>query len=196
MFTGIIETLGRLEKKEKTGTNLQMVFSCPFTHELKIDQSVSHNGVCLTVVEIQEQNYTVTAIEETLRRSNLADLFPGDFVNIERCMMANGRFDGHVVQGHIDTTAICKSIKSNEGSWEFAFEYLKNPDYITVEKGSITVNGVSLTVVKSNENSFSVCVIPYTFEHTNFKFIKLESRVNLEFDILGKYVARILTIRG
>jgi len=196
MFTGIIETLSCLEKKEKEGTNLHLTFSCSLTQEFKIDQSVAHNGVCLTVVAIEGQSYTVTAIEETLLRSNLGELSIGDMVNVERCMLANGRFDGHVVQGHVDTTAVCTNIIFLNGSWEFYFEYLKKPEHLTVEKGSITINGVSLTVVKSGENTFSICIIPYTFEHTTFKFLKVGSTVNLEFDILGKYVARILTMKG
>jgi riboflavin synthase len=196
MFTGIIETLAKVEKIEKQGSNLQFVFSCPFTNELKVDQSVSHNGVCLTVVSLSDSNYTVTAIKETLDRSNLGDLSVGDLVNLERCMPANGRFDGHIVQGHVDTTAVCKSVRSLDGSWEFEFDYPQANDHITVDKGSITVNGVSLTVVSPGSNSFKVCIIPYTFEHTNFKTIKRGSRVNLEFDIIGKYAAKLLTMRG
>jgi riboflavin synthase len=196
MFTGIIETLARVEKIEKQGSNLHVVLSCPFTNELKVDQSLAHNGVCLTVVSINGSNYTVTAIEETLNRSTLRDLLPGHFVNIERCMPANGRFDGHVVQGHVDTTAICKSLRELDGSWELEFEYPVSSEHITVDKGSVTVNGVSLTVVNPSNNGFKVCIIPYTFEHTNFKTIKPGTRVNLEFDIIGKYVAKLLTMRG
>ncbi len=196
MFTGIIETLGRVEKIEKIDGNLQFTISCLFTNELKVDQSISHNGVCLTVVYVNGPNYKVTAIEETLNRSNLSELEPGDIINLERCMQANGRFDGHVVQGHVDTTAICKSISNQNGSWEFEFEYPDSTEHITVDKGSITVNGVSLTVVHPHTNTFKVCIIPYTFEHTNFKTIKPGAKVNLEFDIIGKYVARLLTKQG
>ncbi|MCU0359335.1 MAG: riboflavin synthase [Bacteroidia bacterium] len=196
MFTGIIETLAKVEKIEKQGSNLLFVFSCPFTHELKVDQSVSHNGVCLTVVSLNGSNYAVTAIKETLDRSNLGDLSVGDFVNLERCMPANGRFDGHIVQGHVDTTALCTSVRSLDGSWEFEFEYPAKNEHITVDKGSITVNGVSLTVVSPGTNSFKVFIIPYTFEHTNFKTLKPGSSVNLEFDIIGKYAAKLLTMRG
>jgi len=192
MFTGIIETLARLEKAEKEGSNVHFTFSSAITHELKIDQSVSHNGVCLTVVKIEGNNYTVTAIDETLRRTNLGDLKPGSLVNLERCMLANGRFDGHIVQGHVDTTAVCKTVSDLNGSWEFVFEHEKSSTNSTVEKGSITVNGVSLTVVQSTDTTFSVCIIPYTFENTNFKDIKPGSRVNLEFDVIGKYVAKML----
>jgi len=192
MFTGIIETLAKVEKIEKENSNIHFTFSCNITQELKIDQSVSHNGVCLTVVKVSENNYTVTAIDETLKRTNLGGLTPGSLVNLERCMPANGRFDGHIVQGHIDTTATCKEVKNLNGSWEFVFEHERNKSNITVEKGSITINGVSLTVVQSTETAFSVHIIPYTFEHTNFKDIKPGSKVNLEFDIVGKYVAKIL----
>jgi riboflavin synthase len=192
MFTGIIETLARVEKIEKEQANVHFSFSSNITHELKIDQSVAHNGVCLTVVAISGDNYTVTAINETLKRTNLGDLSIGKNVNLERCMPANGRFDGHIVQGHVDTTAICKEVNDLNGSWEFVFEHEKNAGNITVEKGSITVNGVSLTVVRSTDSFFSVHIIPYTFEHTNFREIKPGTKVNLEFDIVGKYVARLL----
>ncbi len=195
MFTGIIETLAKVEKIEKEGGNVHFTFSSSVTHELKIDQSVAHNGVCLTVVKIDGKNYTVTAIDETLKRSNLGELKTGNLVNLERCMPANGRFDGHIVQGHVDTTAKCIEVKDLNGSWEFVFEHAKNKTNITVEKGSITINGVSLTVVNSTETSFSVHIIPYTFEHTNFKEIKTGSNVNLEFDIVGKYVAKTLAAK-
>jgi riboflavin synthase len=194
MFTGIIETMSRLEVIRPELSNIHFTFSSSLTHELKIDQSLAHNGVCLTVVAIEADSYTVTAIEETLLRTNLKDLNPGDYVNIERCMPANGRFDGHIVQGHVDTTAVCTDIKDLKGSFEFVFEYLKNKDYITVEKGSITVNGVSLTVVQSEPNLFSVHIIPYTLEHSNFGKLKKGDRVNLEFDVIGKYVARMLKL--
>jgi riboflavin synthase len=189
MFTGIIETLAKVDGIRKENTNVHFTFSSSITHELKIDQSVSHNGVCLTVVSIDKDTYTVTAILETLTRTNLGSLQKDSLVNLERCMPANGRFDGHIVQGHVDTTAVCKEVKNLDGSYEFLFEYDKSEKNITVEKGSITVNGVSLTVVHSDQNKFSVHIIPYTFEHTNFKEINAGSSVNIEFDIVGKYIA-------
>lgn len=192
MFTGIIETLAIVEGIEKDGTNVHFTFSSPIATELKVDQSVAHNGVCLTVVKINGNKYSVTAINETLQCTNLGLLKVGDKVNVERCMPANGRFDGHIVQGHVDTTATCVSVNNLNGSWEFVFEYENNPKHITVEKGSITINGVSLTVVGSKPNMFSVHIIPYTFEHTNFKNIERGSKVNLEFDIVGKYIAKML----
>ena len=192
MFTGIIETFGRVEKIERENSNINFTFSSSITSELKVDQSLSHNGVCLTVVKIIDKNYVVTAIEETLKRTNLGALGLGDMVNLERCMPANGRFDGHIVQGHIDTTAKCLEINNLNGSWVFVFEYEKNKNNITVEKGSVTINGVSLTVVNSVENIFSVCIIPFTFEHTNFNKLQLGSIVNLEFDIIGKYLKKLL----
>ena len=192
MFTGIIETFGRVEKIERENSNINFTFSSSITSELKVDQSLSHNGVCLTVVKIIDKNYVVTAIEETLKRTNLGALGLGDMVNLERCMPANGRFDGHIVQGPIDTTAKCLEINNLNGSWVFVFEYEKNKNNITVEKGSVTINGVSLTVVNSEENIFSVCIIPFTFEHTNFNKLQLGSIVNLEFDIIGKYLKKLL----
>lgn len=192
MFTGIIETLAKIESIEKEGSNVHFTFSSSITPELKIDQSVAHNGVCLTVVKINGNQYTVTAIDETLKRTNLGNLKTGNVVNVERCMPANGRFDGHIVQGHVDTTATCVSVNNLNGSWEFVFEYEANPKHMTVEKGSITINGVSLTVVDSKANGFSVHIIPYTFEHTNFKTIERGTKVNLEFDIVGKYIAKML----
>ncbi len=195
MFTGIIETLARVEKIENENSNINFTFSSKLTNELKIDQSVAHNGVCLTVVKIEGNNYTVTAINETLKRTNLGTLKPGNHVNIERCMPANGRFDGHIVQGHVDTTAKCIEVNDLNGSWEFVFEHEKNKNFVTVEKGSITINGVSLTVVRSTDTTFSVHIIPYTFEHTNFKEIKVGSLINLEFDIIGKYVAKMLSLK-
>ncbi len=192
MFTGIIETLAKVERITRQGSNLEFTFVSTISPELRVDQSVAHNGVCLTVTSRTRDRYTVTAIDETLQRSNLGDLREGELVNIERCMPAGGRFDGHIVQGHVDTTAICRTVRDLKGSWEFVIEHKENKNFITVEKGSITVNGVSLTVVNSGENSFSVHLIPYTFEHTNFKFLKVGSVVNLEFDIVGKYVARLL----
>jgi riboflavin synthase len=192
MFTGIIETLAKLEKIEKEDSNVHFTFSSNITQELKIDQSLAHNGVCLTVVKITGNTYTVTAIDETLKRTNLGALKIGDEVNLERCMPANGRFDGHIVQGHVDATATCVEVKDLKGSWEFVFEHEKHKNNITVEKGSITINGVSLTVVKSTDTLFSVHIIPYTYEHTNFKGIKVGSSVNIEFDVIGKYVAKLL----
>lgn len=192
MFTGIIETLARVEKIEKENSNIHFTFSSAITGELKIDQSVAHNGVCLTIVAIKGNNYTVTAIDETLKRTNLGELKTGSLVNLERCMPADGRFDGHIVQGHVDTTASCKEVKDLSGSWEFLFVHEKNKTNITVEKGSITINGVSLTVAQSTDTTFSVHIIPYTFEHTNFKDMGPGTKVNLEFDIVGKYVAKLL----
>ena len=191
MFTGIIEGLGELKKIEKEGENIHFTFYCDFTNELKVDQSLAHNGVCLTVISINNDEYTVTAIKETLLKTNLGDLVVGSNVNLERAMSANGRFDGHVVQGHVDQTAICKNVTEENGSWMFTFEYEPKGN-ITVEKGSITINGVSLTVVNSIKNQFSVCIIPYTFEHTTFKNIKVGTQINLEFDIIGKYVAKLM----
>lgn len=192
MFTGIIESMGQLEALRPEGSNLHLTFSSAFTDELKIDQSLAHNGVCLTVVGIDGKNYTVTAIDETLKRSNLGSLQVGNLVNLERCMSANGRFDGHIVQGHVDTMGTCHSVQEKDGSWEFKIQYPKNPNHITVEKGSITINGVSLTVADSEDDWFSVAIIPYTYEHTSFRELKPGDLVNLEFDVVGKYVARIL----
>ncbi|MES2512490.1 MAG: riboflavin synthase [Bacteroidota bacterium] len=192
MFTGIIEGLSKVEAIENENTNVHFTFSCSFTHELKIDQSVSHNGVCLTVVKIAGNTYTVTAIDETLQKTNLGQLKVGNYVNLERCMPANGRFDGHIVQGHVDQTGVVSSLTDNAGSWTYVIEYDSKSGNVTVEKGSITINGTSLTVVDSREDSFSVAIIPYTFENTVFKHLKVNDVVNLEFDIVGKYVARLL----
>ena len=192
MFTGIIENLGKVEKLELEKDNLHLYCSCPFTGELKIDQSLAHNGVCLTVVEIKNSIYKVTAIKETLDKTTLGQLKVGDIVNLERCMPATGRFDGHIVQGHVDQTATCIEKKEQNGSWIFTFEYDASKENITVEKGSITVNGISLTVVNSQSNKFSVCIIPYT----NFKNLQVSDKVNLEFDIVGKYVARLLQAKS
>ena len=192
MFTGIIESFGTLEKISEQGTNKTFVFSCDFISELKIDQSLSHNGVCLTVIAIDEKNYSVTAIKETLDKSNLGSLKKGEMVNLERCLRADGRFDGHIVQGHVDQTAICKEIKNLDGSFEFVFEYDVSYGNITVEKGSVCVNGVSLTVSQSKKNVFSVYIIPYTFENTTIKYLKIGDKVNIEFDIVGKYIKRML----
>lgn len=194
MFTGIIEAQGILKSIYDEGQNKHLIFQCPFTNELKVDQSLSHNGVCLTVTKIIGDNYDVNAIEETLKRTNLGLLKLNDKVNLERCMSANGRFDGHIVQGHVDQTAICKNIDDKNGSWLFTFDYDAAAGNITVEKGSITVNGVSLTVVDSSKGSFSVAVIPYTFEHTNFQLLKTGDVVNIEFDILGKYIKAYLKV--
>lgn len=193
MFTGIVEALAKVEHIEHDGTNIHFTFSCPFTHELKIDQSIAHNGVCLTVIKIINNQYTITAIEETLKKTNLKYLKVRNYVNIERCMPANGRFDGHIVQGHVDQTGKVISIVEKEGSWEFTIQYNSSLGNITVEKGSITVNGTSLTVVNSRKDTFSVCIIPYTYENTIFKYLKVDDVVNLEFDIIGKYIAKILT---
>lgn len=195
MFTGIIESLGRLKRSEQEGSNLHLSFECDFTDELKIDQSLAHNGVCLTVVAIDGSEYTVTAIDETLKRSNIGNLKPGDFVNLERCMAANGRYDGHIVQGHVDTMAECLKVEEKDGSWEYLFKHPSGHENLTVEKGSVTVNGVSLTVVHSDPEHFSVAIIPYTHEHTNFKSFEVGTMVNIEFDILGKYVARMMAQR-
>lgn len=191
MFTGIIEGLGEVVSIQKEGENTHLSLKSSITNELKIDQSLAHNGVCLTVVAIDGDVYTVTAIKETLDKSNIGDLTVGDLVNLERAMLANGRFDGHVVQGHVDQTAKCIALKEEDGSWAYTFEY-ETKGNVTVEKGSITINGVSLTVVNSKENQFSVCIIPYTKEHTTFNTLQIGSKVNLEFDIVGKYVARLL----
>lgn len=192
MFSGIIETLGEVTNLEQEGKNLHLTLHSSFTNELKIDQSIAHNGVCLTVVKITPPSYIVTAIDETLKKSNLGSLKRGDAVNLERCMKVGDRLDGHIVQGHVDQTATCTTVEDIGGSWMFTFEYDSSTGNITVEKGSICVNGVSLTVVNSKDNSFSVCIIPYTFEHTNFRNIQKGSKVNLEFDIVGKYIAKLV----
>ena len=190
MFTGIIEQLGHITAIQKDGENIHFTVKSPFTNELKVDQSVAHNGTCLTVVSINDDEYTVTAIHETLEKTNLGEWKVGTKVNLERCMQMNGRLDGHIVQGHVDTTATCTNIEDQNGSWKFTFNYLT--EQVTVEKGSITVNGVSLTVVDSKDRQFSVCIIPYTYEHTNFHQIKVGDKINLEFDIIGKYVAKLM----
>lgn len=191
MFTGIIETLGTIREIKKENTNLHISIRSSLTDELKIDQSVAHNGVCLTVIAITENQYTVTAIKETIEKTNLSDWKVGDTVNLERAMKLGDRLDGHIVQGHVDQTGTCKSIAEVNGSWYYTFEYDEKLNNITIEKGSITVNGVSLTVVNSKENEFSVAIIPYTYEHTNFKNFKIGSKINLEFDVIGKYVSRL-----
>lgn len=202
MFSGIVEEAARVTALRREGGNLHITLTSSFVDELNIDQSVAHNGVCLTVVALPgDGTYTVTAIEETLRRSNLGLLEVGSLVNVERCMRINGRLDGHIVQGHVDCTAECTEIEEVDGSTYFKFEYTADPElvkkgYVTVEKGSVTVNGVSLTVCDSEPSSFRVAIIPYTFEHTNFSRIKKGSRVNLEFDIIGKYIARMIGERA
>ncbi len=193
MFTGIVEEAATVVKLEKEKDNLHITMKCSFTGELKIDQSISHNGVCLTVVKKDNDTYTVTAIKETLVKSNLGLLKPGDKVNLERSAKLDGRLDGHMVQGHVDQTAVCTDVTESGGSWYYTFEYEPaQDDYLTVEKGSVAVNGVSLTVVNSKERSFQVAIIPFTWEVTNFHQIKKGTVVNLEFDILGKYIARIV----
>ncbi|MEM1003105.1 MAG: riboflavin synthase [Bacteroidota bacterium] len=191
MFTGIIEATGQIKNLRSEGTNLHITVKSHLASELKIDQSIAHNGVCLTVVDIDGSDYTVTAIEETLNKSNLGKVKVGDAINLERAMKLGARLDGHIVQGHVDQTAICTNVKELDGSWTYSFEYDPDLANVTIEKGSITVNGVSLTVVGSEINTFSVAIIPYTYEHTNFKNIKIGDTVNLEFDVIGKYVKRL-----
>ncbi|GAK98580.1 riboflavin synthase eubacterial/eukaryotic [Nonlabens ulvanivorans] len=192
MFTGIIESAARVIQLKKENTNLHLTLESNITSELKIDQSVAHNGVCLTVVAIDGNQYVVTAIEETLQKTNIGALNIGDIVNIERAMKMNARLDGHIVQGHVDQTAVCKDIINKDGSWIFTFEYDKDLHNVTIEKGSICINGVSLTVVNSKINEFSVAIIPYTYENTGFKTLKKNNVVNLEFDVIGKYVKRLM----
>lgn len=192
MFTGIIETLGTVTDLYTDQGNLHLTINSNLAHELKIDQSIAHNGICLTVVAIADGLHTVTAIAETLNKTNLSNLQLGDIINLERCMRMNDRLDGHIVQGHVDQTAVCISYKELEGSWEYTFEYDATQGNVTVEKGSVCVNGVSLTVVNSFQNTFSVAIIPYTYEHTNLQQVKEGSVVNLEFDVIGKYVARLM----
>ena len=196
MFSGIVEGMACVEAIQHDQDNVHLTLSCPFVDELGVDQSIAHNGVCLTVVAIENGTYTVTAMRETLERSNLGLLKVGDVINVERSMMLNGRLDGHIVQGHVDQTATCIDVEDQDGSYQFTFRYESNREmvrhgYFTVDKGSITVNGVSLTVCRPTENTFQVCIIPYTFEHTNFHIIKVGSVVNIEFDIIGKYLARM-----
>ncbi len=192
MFTGIIESLGTVRRITPEGNNVHFDIESGLVPELKIDQSLSHNGVCLTVVDLDKNTYRVTAIDETLQKTNLGDLKVGHLVNLERCMPANGRFDGHIVQGHIDQTGILQEIRSDEGSWIASFEYDSSIGNLTVEKGSICVNGISLTCFHSRKGSFRVAIIPYTYEHTTFHRLRPGDRVNLEFDIIGKYMQRIL----
>jgi len=195
MFTGIIETLGEIKALHKDGGNVHITIASSVTDELKIDQSVAHNGVCLTVIAIDKNEYTVTAIKETIDKTNLSDWKTGDFVNLERAMKLGDRLDGHIVQGHVDQTGICKSIEEANGSWYFTFEYDPILNNLTIEKGSITINGVSLTVVNSLKNEFSVAIIPYTYEHTNFKNFKMGTKINLEFDVIGKYVSKLYSLK-
>ncbi len=192
MFCGIIETTGIITSLKQEASNLHFEISAPFVQELKVDQSVAHNGVCLTVTAVNSETYFVTAIDETLKKTNLGALQVGDEINLERCLQYNGRVDGHLVQGHVDQTAKCVDIKNENGSWLFTFEYDSSIGNLTVEKGSICVNGVSLTVVNSLQGKFSVAIIPYTYQHTNFQNLKVGEKVNLEFDIIGKYVKEYL----
>lgn len=195
MFTGIIESLGEIIEITQQGTNLTFRVRSGISPELKIDQSLSHNGVCLTVVEVSDGTHCVTAIDETLRKTNLGQLRQGDLVNLERCMPANGRFDGHIVQGHVDQTGRCVAISDEQGSWLFDVEYEADSQHITVEKGSICLNGVSLTVFNTLQNSFRVAIIPYTYEHTTFHRLRVGDTVNLEFDVVGKYIRKMLEYR-
>lgn len=195
MFTGIIENLGAVTNLEKVEGNLNLTIRSKITSELKIDQSIAHNGICLTVVDILADEYTVTAIKETIDKTNIGDLQIGDSVNLERAMKLGDRLDGHIVQGHVDQIGTCTGLKEENGSWFFTFNYDSSLGNITIEKGSATVNGVSLTVVNSGKDNFSVAIIPYTYEHTNFKHLKIGSRINLEFDVLGKYIQKLYQAR-
>jgi riboflavin synthase len=200
MFSGIVENMARVVAIEHDQDNIHFTFECDFAHELKVDQSVAHNGVCLTVVRLEGNTYVVTAMNETLRRSNLGILNIGDEVNVERSMMMNGRLDGHIVQGHVDSTAVCESVVEDGGSYIYTFRHDYSPEmarrgYFTVDKGSVTVNGVSLTVCNPTHDSFQVCIIPYTYEYTNFHAIKAGTVVNIEFDILGKYISRMQELK-
>jgi riboflavin synthase len=195
MFTGIIESLGKVRSIESTGTNKTFWIQSPLSAELKIDQSISHNGACLTVEEVQEDTHRVTAIEETLQKTNLDSWKPGDFVNLERCMLMNGRLDGHIVQGHVDCTAACLKRRDLGGSWEFRFEFPKKFSRLIIEKGSISLNGISLTIFNVKKSRFDIAVIPYTFEHTNIQTVTPGAKVNLEFDMIGKYVSRLMSLK-
>ncbi|RGN48659.1 MULTISPECIES: riboflavin synthase [unclassified Bacteroides] len=197
MFSGIVEEYAEVVSVVKDRENLHLTMKCSFVNELKIDQSISHNGVCLTVVSMTEDTYTVTAMKETIDRSNIGLLKVGDKVNVERSMMMNGRLDGHIVQGHVDQTAVCTEVKDADGSWYYTFKYRMDPEmakrgYVTVDKGSVTVNGVSLTVCNPTDDTFQVAIIPYTYEHTNFHAIQVGSVINVEFDIIGKYISRMI----
>jgi riboflavin synthase len=195
MFTGIIETLGKITKIDQSGTNKSFWVNSLLTKELNVDQSVSHNGVCLTVEEIRNDDYKVTAIHETLQKTNLDNLAIGDMVNLERCVSVNGRFDGHFVSGHVDTTAICSSIKDQRGSWEYEFVFEEQYASFIIEKGSICINGISLTLFNITNTSFMVAIIPYTYEHTNMKLLQVNDKVNIEFDMIGKFVNRIESLK-
>ncbi|MEL1241217.1 riboflavin synthase [Flavobacterium flavipallidum] len=195
MFTGIIETLGTIQEIKQDKDNIHVTIDSAITNELKIDQSVAHNGICLTVVAIKDNSYTVTAIDETIKKTNLGSWKEGDIVNLERAMKLGDRLDGHIVQGHVDQTGNCIAISETNGSWLYTFEYDDQLNNLTIEKGSITVNGVSLTVVNSQKNQFSVAIIPYTHEHTNFKNFVVGSNINLEFDVIGKYVSRLIELK-
>ena len=190
MFTGIIEQLATIKKIVKENENLHITLEADFVNELKIDQSVAHNGICLTVIAIENNTYTVTAIQETIQKTTIESWNFNTKVNVERCMQLNGRLDGHIVQGHVDSKGVCTSVEDQDGSWKYTFEY--QDSHVTVDKGSVTINGVSLTVVDSKQHTFSVCIIPYTYEHTNFHQLKVGDYVNLEFDIIGKYVAKLM----
>jgi riboflavin synthase len=192
MFTGIIEALGRIHSIDTNGTNKTFWLESPISSQLKVDQSISHNGVCLTVEETNDNTHRVTAIAETLEKSNLGDWQPGDLVNLERCLVMNGHLDGHIVQGHVDTTAVCLDRKEIDGSWEFRFEFPKKFSNLVIEKGSISLNGISLTIFNVKKSKFDIAVIPYTFKHTNIQNVKPGDKVNLEFDMIGKYVTRFL----
>lgn len=194
MFTGIIETLGEVKRLKKEGENLHITIASELSSELKIDQSVAHNGVCLTVVALENDGYTVTAIQETLDKTSLGELNVGDKVNLERAMVLGARLDGHIVQGHVDQTATCQSVEEKDGSWIFTFTYDTTLNNVTIEKGSITIDGTSLTVVDSKKDTFSVAIIPYTYEHTRFNTYKKGTTVNLEFDVIGKYVAKLMNL--
>ncbi len=200
MFSGIVEEAAKVVAVEQDKGNVHITMECSFVDELKIDQSVAHNGVCLTVVKKTDKTYTVTAIQETLERSNLGNLKPGSWVNLERSMLMNGRLDGHIVQGHVDQTAVCTEVVEEDGSWRYTFQYPFNKEaaqkgYVTVEKGSVCVNGVSLTVCNSQLDSFQVAIIPYTYEHTNFCQIEKGTVVNIEFDIVGKYISKMMLFK-
>jgi riboflavin synthase len=195
MFTGIIESTAQIVSIAQEEGNLTIGLNASFVHELKIDQSVAHNGICLTVTAIKEATYYVTAIQETIRKTSIGDWQKNDFINLERCMVLGGRLDGHIVQGHVDQTGVCTAVEDQNGSWLYTIEYDASAGNITIEKGSITLNGISLTVVNSGKNSFQVAIIPYTYEYTNMKFLKPGQRVNLEFDILGKYISKLIANR-
>lgn len=196
MFTGIIEALGTVHAVERDRSNVHFTLESPISNELKVDQSVSHNGVCLTVVAVADGRHVVTAVEETLRRTNLGAWQAGTLVNLERCLPIGGRLDGHLVQGHVDTVATCAEVLETGGSWRFTFRYQPSPEHILVDKGSVCLNGVSLTVVEPHDDLFSVAIIPYTWEHTNFKTLRPGDGVNIEFDVIGKYIARYLALYG